>query len=162
MKDEPLYASPKPIPEGKLRKRRTNAKARSAEYRTASALGGRRVPRSGAGPEEKGDVSVDDLPTPLFVEVKSVSTLDARGTQSVTFRREWLEKSVLDAEAAGKLPVVTMRFSDGTPVYATTAKVFEALIAQLRLYYTRANDGYVPPLTFAETLAHLQHLYEEK
>lgn len=120
-------------PDMSLDKRsRRNAKARGkyAEERIALRLGGRQTISSGSGILEKGDVHVDDLN--LFVEVKYCGVRQGKGDTQVTFDREWLEKTILDAEAAHMLPVVALRFRDGTGAYATTAEVFERLIAQIR------------------------------
>lgn len=134
----PGTAVPKPISDGKQSRRRAKWRGTHHEYAVADKLGGRRTTRSGAGPTEKGDVKVEDLPTPLFVEVKYVGERVGRGEASITFDREWMAKTLLDAQAAGELPVVALKFPQGEPLYVTTATVFEALIAQLRLYYDRA------------------------
>lgn len=68
----------------------------------------------------------------LFVEVKYCGVRQGRGESSVSFDREWLEKTVLDAEAVGMLPLIALRFRDGSGVYATTDAVFHQLLEQIR------------------------------
>lgn len=134
----PGTAVPKPVSEAKQSRRRAKWRGTHHEYAVAEKLGGRRTSRSGAGPDEKGDVKVEDLPTPLFVEVKYIGERVGRGESSITFDRDWMEKTLLDAQAAGELPVVALKFPDGTGFYVTNQATFETLIHQLRLYYDRA------------------------
>lgn len=114
----------------KRARRAAKRRGKYAEERVALRLGGRQTISSGSGILEKGDVHVDDLR--LFVEVKYCGDRQGRGDTQVTFNREWLEKTILDAKAVNMLPVVALRFRDGTGAYATTAEVFETLINQLR------------------------------
>lgn len=128
MRDEPLRAVPKPE-----RAKKVNAKRRgkAAEKRVATTLGGKLTPSSGSG-IVKGDVRVEDIFPHLFVEVKYVGERVGRGAGSVSFDREWMTKTLKDAEAAGCLPLVMLKFSDGHGVYCADAKVFEQLIRALR------------------------------
>lgn len=122
---------PVPKPQRNDRKR---AKDRGtyAERKVAEKLGGRRVYKSGASIFEKGDVRVDDLK--LFVEVKYTGVRQGQGEDSVTVRREWVEKTILDAQAAGCLPVVALRFRNGDGLYCARGEDFEELVRQLRYY----------------------------
>lgn len=123
MRDEPLRAVPKPGTDKQRQGRTNKRRGTAAENAVAKKLGGRRVYKSGASPFEKGDVRLDDMK--LFVEVKHVSTRTG-------LSREWLEKTILDAQVAGCLPIVAVRFPGGGGYYATTAEVFEELVAQNR------------------------------
>ena len=134
----PGMPAPKPVSDGKQSRRRAKWRGTHHEYAVAEKLGGRRTSRSGAGPDEKGDVKVEDLPTPLFVEVKYIGERVGRGETSITFDRDWMAKTLVDAQAAGQLPVVALKFPKGESLYVTTASVFEGLIGQLRSYYDRA------------------------
>lgn len=123
MQNEPLRPAPKPGTDKQRQGRTNKRRGTAAENAVAKKLGGRRVYKSGASPFEKGDVKVDDAD--LFIEVKHVST-------ATGLRREWLEKTILDAGVAGQLPVVAVRFPGGGGYYATTAEVFEELVSQVR------------------------------
>ena len=161
MRNEPVRAVPKPIDESKVRRRRAKARGKYHEHAVADKLGGRVVPFSGAGVAEKGDVRVDDLPTPLFVETKHVGERVGRGAESVSVPYAWLEKTVLDAEAVGALPVVAVRLSGGKGFYVARAQDFEALVNQLKDYYQRAQEC-GEPLTFEACLERLKALYEQR
>lgn len=128
MKDEPIRPVPKPERAKKVNARR---RGRAAEKRVAKTLGGELTPSSGSG-LVKGDVRVEDIFPHLFVEVKYVGERQGRGAGSVAFDREWMTKTLLDAEAAGCLPLVMLKFNDGHGVYCAEAKTFEALIRALR------------------------------
>ena len=122
-------------------KRNAKQRGKYAEKRVADLLGGELTMSSGRTALQKGDVWVDDLN--LFVEVKYCGVRQGRGDTSVTFDREWLEKTILDAAAAGPggmLPLIALRFRDGSGAYATTAEVFETLIAALRAYKDEAIE----------------------
>lgn len=125
---------PAPKPGGEDRNRRVRAKAngKKAETRVATRLGGRKVMYSGAGVLEKGDVRVDAQKPPLFVEVKYSGELTAKeGKHSVSFQQEWVEKTVLDAKAAGCVPVIALAFAnDSNILYCTTSDYFEELVRQ--------------------------------
>lgn len=110
-------------------KRNAKARGKYAEQRVADLLGGKLTISSGRTALEKGDVRVDYAN--LFVEVKYCGVRQGKGDTSVTFDREWLEKTILDAEAVGMLPVIALRFRDGSGAYATTADVFEKLLAHV-------------------------------
>lgn len=131
---EPPYpvtaAAPKPGTAEYRARRNAKSRGKRAEKRVAELLGGELTISSGRTALEKGDVRVKDLK--LFVEVKYCGVRQGRGDTSVSFDREWLEKTVLDAEAVGLLPLVALRFRDGSGAYATTADVFERLIGQIR------------------------------
>lgn len=118
-----FHPVPKPGTDKQRQGRTNKRRGTAAENAVAKKLGGRRVYKSGASPFEKGDVRLDDMK--LFVEVKHVSTRTG-------LSREWLEKTILDAQAAGCLPIVAVRFPGGGGYYATTAEVFEELVAQNR------------------------------
>lgn len=135
MNNEPLRPVPKPGTDKQRQGRTNKRRGTAAENTVAKRLGGRRVYKSGASPFEKLDVKVDDLK--LAVEVKYISSPGGVG-----LRREWFEKTILDAQAAGMLPVVAVRFPGGGGYYATTAEVFEELVSQNR--------------TLRERLAHLE------
>lgn len=118
-----FHPVPKPGTDKQRQGRTNKRRGTAAENAVAKKLGGRRVYKSGASPFEKGDVRLDDLK--LFVEVKHVSTRTG-------LSREWLEKTILDAQVAGCLPIVAVRFPGGGGYYATTAEVFEELVSQNR------------------------------
>lgn len=140
MRNEPVRAAPKPVSPVKQQRRRAAARGKYAEKTVASRLGGRRTAMSGAGVNEKGDVKVDELPTPLFVEVKYQSGKESvRNGTSITIPLEWLTKTLRDAKAAGELPVVALRFGgEEETFYVARGEHFEALIDQLHTYYERA------------------------
>lgn len=159
MRNEPLRPVPKPGGDAATRGRRNKRSGTYAERKVASDLGGKRVPLSGAG-EVKGDVRVEDLPTPLFVEVKHIGERSGRGDSSITIDREWIEKTIADADACGALPVVVTHFRDGGTFYLTSGEVFEALVEQLRLYYARALGA--SPATFEECIEQLHRLWHKE
>ena len=130
--------APAELAPDKRLKRNAKQRGKRAEQRIADLLGGRQTISSGRTALEKGDVRVEDLN--LFIEVKYCGVRQGRGETSVTFDREWLEKTILDAEAVGMLPLIALRFRDGSGAYATTDTVFETLIAALRAYKNEAND----------------------
>lgn len=76
-----------------------NGRRRGADHerRTATKLGGYRVPYSGAG-REKGDVLTDLV----FAECKSSARTTADGTKSITVRKDTLEKMLLQQHASGR------------------------------------------------------------
>lgn len=140
MRDEPVRAAPKPISPVKQQRKRSAARGKYAEKVVAQRLGGRRTAMSGAGVNEKGDVKVDNLPTPLFVEAKyQAGKESARSGTSITIPLEWLTKTLRDAKAVGELPLLALRFGgEEETYYVTKGEYFEALIAQLQDYYERA------------------------
>lgn len=129
LRDEPVRAVPKPA---KAAKRNARNRGKYHEKRVAAVTGGRLTQASGRTALEKGDVRVEDIFPHLFLEVKYVGERQGRALGSVSFDREWMVKTLLDAEAAGCLPLVAMRFSDGHGIYCAEAKTFEALIRALR------------------------------
>lgn len=122
-----FHPVPKPGTDKQRQGRTNKRRGTAAENAVAKKLGGRRVYKSGASPFQKGDVWQD--PARLFVEVKYISAAGGVG-----LRREWFEKTVLDAQAAGLLPVVAVRFPGGGGYYATTAETFEELVRQVSEY----------------------------
>lgn len=76
---------------------------RAQEERIASAVGGRRVPASGASPFSKGDVSQDRF----LIECKQ--TVAA----SLSVKQAWLEKITGEAEAQGKYPALSLEIQGG-------------------------------------------------
>jgi hypothetical protein len=129
LRDEPVRAVPKPPTAAK---RNARNRGKYHEKRVAETTGGRQTISSGRTAVEKGDVRVDDIFPHLFLEVKYVGERQGRALGSVSFEREWMTKTLLDAEAVGCLPLVAMRFADGHGVYCAEARTFEALIRALR------------------------------
>lgn len=130
MRSRPKGADAPDITAERRSKRNALSRGKYSESRVAALLGGRKTISSGRTALEKGDVRVDDLR--LFVEVKYCGVRQGRGETVISFEREWLEKTLLDAEAAGMLPVIALRFRDGGGAYTTTADTFEQLVRQLR------------------------------
>jgi len=77
-------------------------KSMKQEDRVAGALGGHRVPGSGAFDNRKGDADV-----PGFL-------MEAKRTDGkvMTIRMDWLDKIRKEASAAQKLPALTLEFGD--------------------------------------------------
>jgi len=91
---------------------------------------------SGAGVMEKGDVIIEHVPHEFFIESKYSGEVTAKGQHSVSFQYEWLEKTVLDAKAAGRIPVVAVVFSGQQHIaYMTTGEYWEEIISQLHRLY---------------------------
>lgn len=132
MRNDPVRAVPKPVKDVTRTRARNNGKY--AETKVAKALGGRKVMFSGAGALEKGDVRVDDIRPPAFVEVKYSGDIKAKdGAHSVSFQYEWAEKTILDAQAAGCVPVIALRFANlPNTLYVVTDAYLEDLISQSR------------------------------
>ncbi len=84
------------------------AKSHRQERRLAQEFGGRTTPGSGSG-SIKGDVTTDGE----MIEAKTTSK-----TQ-FTLRLETLQKLTVEADAAGKRPVLVLQFDDDTPIYLT-------------------------------------------
>lgn len=108
-----MRAVPKPDGVAKDTKRLARRRGKYAEAAIAKKLGGRKVMFSGAGVMEKGDVRLEDTYKPCFLEVKFSGTIDPKtGAHSVSFQAEWAEKTLLDARAAGCLPIIALRFAN--------------------------------------------------
>jgi len=73
------------------------------EDRIAEAVGGKRVPGSGASQYAKGDVSEDDF----LIECKLTEAGSLRVTQ------KWLEKITAEAEAQDKMPALAIEIQGG-------------------------------------------------
>lgn len=129
-----MRAVPKPDGVAKDAKRLARRRGKSAEERITTRLGGRKVPFSGAGVLEKGDVRSLGMRPELFVEVKYSGEMRAKdGAHTYSLAYETIEKTVLDARAAGCVPVVSLVFGGREHVlYCTTADVFEELVSQSR------------------------------
>lgn len=132
MRNEPVRAVPKPVKDVTRTRARNNGKR--AETSIVKRLGGRKVAFSGAGVLEKGDVRVEDTRPPLFVEVKYSGDIKAKdGAHSVAFQLEWVEKTILDAKAAGCVPVIALKFANSPKtLYVTTMEYMEELVNQSR------------------------------
>jgi len=76
---------------------------RAQEDRIAKAIGGRRVPGSGASMFAKGDVSQDRF----LVECKLTEKA------SLSVKQSWLEKITAEAEAQGKYPALSIEIQGG-------------------------------------------------
>jgi hypothetical protein len=139
---EPLRPVPKPVAPVKQQRRRAAARGKYAEKTVAERLGGRRTAMSGAGVNEKGDVKVDQLPSPLFIEVKYQTGKESKRTgTSITIPLEWLTKTFRDAAAAKELPVLALRFNDESETYyVTNGANFESLVDQLMTYFLRTVE----------------------
>lgn len=141
-----LRPVPKPEPQ-KHSKRLAKKRGKDSETRIASRLGGRKVMFSGAGVLEKGDVVVDRARPVPFVEVKYSGEIRAKdGAHTYSLAYETVEKTVLDAKTAGRVPVISLVFGGREHVlYLTTSEYFEELVAQsIRLQELQAFVDSLP------------------
>lgn len=141
MRNEPLRPAPKPESH-KQDKRLARRRGKNAETVVAKNLGGRKVLFSGAGTLEKGDVRVDNTKPPLFVETKySGDILAKTGARSVSFQLDWVEKTLLDAQAAGCVPVIALRFANSPrTLYVMLDEHLEELVSQSQRLYALEKE----------------------
>lgn len=102
----------------------TRKVSKKQETGVAKRLGGKRQSNSGATPFQKGDVVTD-----LFViECKT----SMKPKQSMSIKREWLEKTKQEAFAMGK-PYWTLAFDLGNPetFYIIDEQLFKILQEKL-------------------------------
>lgn len=76
---------------------------RQSEKSVAKKLGGSLTPASGAG-QSKGDIQLGDF----MLECKSTKT------DTLSIRRDWLQKVFREALSAGKTPALSLAFTDDT------------------------------------------------
>lgn len=86
--------------------KRKKKKSRNQERRVAEMLGGSRVPLSGANERMKGDISSADL----LIEAKYTAK------ESLSIKREWLEKIAMEAMAVGKTPALSFSFDQSSAI----------------------------------------------
>lgn len=137
-KGEGFHPSPKPVPESKRQRKLSRGRGKYAEKRVAEKLGGRLTLSSGRTSLEKGDVRVEDMG--LFVEVKYVGERVGKNPNSITFPKDWMMKTLLDAKAVDCLPVVALRFAGGGGVYCADADTFELLVSDLRYLRSKLDE----------------------
>ena len=102
-----------------MRPRPTRYYSNKQEKKVAKALGGRKVPNSGATKFAKGDVTTDNW----LIECK---TTTATEKASFSIKREWLEKNKEEAFAMRKdYNALAFDFGDGKQFYIIDEKTFK-------------------------------------
>lgn len=95
------------------------------EKKVAKEVGGKQVANSGATRFNKGDVVTDNW----LIECKTKIT----PSQSITIRKEWLEKNKEEAFAMNKLySALSVDFGDGKNYYIIEDKIFSLLVELLK------------------------------
>ena len=77
---------------------------RRQEHGLAKMLRGRTTPASGATPARKGDVQTGKNAGYFMAEAKTTSK------DSMTLKREWLEKVLCDTVGDGRTPIIEIEF----------------------------------------------------
>lgn len=94
--------------------------SKKQEDAVALAIDGKRVPNSGAGPVDKGDVTGDDI----LIECKTL----IQPQQQHTIRQEWLTKNTEEAFSRGKLlSALAFDFGHGPRYYILSELDFQRL-----------------------------------
>lgn len=91
------------------------------EKKVAKKFKGKVQPNSGATMFAKGDVVLDDW----LIECKTKTSI----SQSISIKKEWLEKNEEEAFAMGKsYHALCFDFGDGKNYYIVTEKEFERIV----------------------------------
>ena len=98
--------------------------SKKQEKRVAKNLGGKTVSNSGATPFDKGDV----LTKRYLVECKT----SIKDKNSVSIKRDWLEKAKEEAFAMGKsAPILVFDFGDGKDYAILSLSVLKGILGEL-------------------------------
>lgn len=95
------------------------------EKRVAKELGGKKVANSGATRFNKGDVTTDTW----LIECKTKT----KPSDSITIRKEWLEKNKEEAFAMNKsYSALSIDFGDGINYYILDSRLFLSFVELLK------------------------------